>query len=104
MEKGNWLMIALPQRGRANERTNTRRPLFTRERGHLRKVRGDTYRVRVRRTRPGLCLRQNDGGLLMSVVTTTMKCDMSKEWCEYCSVETICCEEKLCDICKEEDN
>lgn len=40
----------------------------------------------------------------MSVVTTTMKCDMSKEWCEYCSVETICCEEKLCDICKEEDN
>ena len=28
---------------------------------------------------------------------------MVNEWCEYCSVETICCEEKLCDICKEED-
>lgn len=32
------------------------------------------------------------------------KCDLNKEWCERCSVESICCAESLCDICKEEEN
>jgi len=31
-----------------------------------------------------------------------MSCDLEKEWCERCSVESICCAEKLCDICREE--
>jgi hypothetical protein len=30
-----------------------------------------------------------------------MKCDLTKEWCERCSVESVCCEEKLCDFCVE---
>jgi hypothetical protein len=30
-----------------------------------------------------------------------MKCDLDKDWCERCSVESICCAEKLCDICRE---
>ena len=30
-----------------------------------------------------------------------MMCDTSKDWCDKCSVESICCEEQLCDLCKE---
>ena len=29
------------------------------------------------------------------------KCDTTKEWCDRCSVESICCVEGLCDLCKE---
>ncbi len=29
------------------------------------------------------------------------KCDTNKEWCDKCSVESICCQEGLCDLCKE---
>jgi hypothetical protein len=29
------------------------------------------------------------------------KCDLDKDWCDRCSVESICCEERLCDVCKE---
>lgn len=32
------------------------------------------------------------------------KCDLVDDWCTRCSVESICCAEKLCDICKEDDN
>lgn len=28
-----------------------------------------------------------------------MKCNLDREWCERCSVESVCCDEKLCDIC-----
>lgn len=31
-----------------------------------------------------------------------MNCNLDKDWCDRCSVETVCCEEKLCDICKED--
>jgi len=27
-------------------------------------------------------------------------CNFNEDWCVYCSVETICCIESLCDICK----
>ena len=27
-------------------------------------------------------------------------CDLESDWCEWCSVESICCIEGLCDICK----
>jgi len=30
------------------------------------------------------------------------KCQLDKEWCDWCSVESICCIESLCDVCKEE--
>lgn len=30
------------------------------------------------------------------------ECDFNKEWCEWCSVESICCIEGLCDVCKKE--
>ena len=30
------------------------------------------------------------------------KCDTNKEWCDVCSVESICCIEGLCDLCKRE--
>jgi hypothetical protein len=29
------------------------------------------------------------------------KCDTNKEWCDECSVESVCCIEELCDLCKE---
>jgi hypothetical protein len=27
-------------------------------------------------------------------------CNLNEDWCGHCSVETICCIENLCDICK----
>ena len=27
-------------------------------------------------------------------------CDLESDWCEWCSVESICCIEGLCDVCK----
>jgi hypothetical protein len=30
------------------------------------------------------------------------KCDLNKDWCDWCSVESICCIESLCDVCKGE--
>jgi hypothetical protein len=30
-----------------------------------------------------------------------IECDLDKDWCERCSVESICCAENLCDICRE---
>jgi hypothetical protein len=30
-----------------------------------------------------------------------MNCDLDSDWCQWCSVESICCIEGLCDICKE---
>ena len=32
------------------------------------------------------------------------KCDTDKEWCDRCSVESVCCVEKLCDLCEGENN
>lgn len=29
------------------------------------------------------------------------KCDLENDWCDWCSVESICCIEGLCDVCKE---
>jgi hypothetical protein len=29
------------------------------------------------------------------------KCDIDKEWCEWCSVESIVCKENSCDVCLE---
>lgn len=29
-----------------------------------------------------------------------MKCNTEKDWCDRCSVEVICCVERLCDVCK----
>lgn len=28
-----------------------------------------------------------------------LNCNLDGEWCDYCSVESICCVELLCDIC-----
>lgn len=33
-----------------------------------------------------------------------MNCSLEKDWCDWCSVESICCIEKLCDVCKEGNN
>ena len=27
-------------------------------------------------------------------------CDLDKDWCNRCSVESICCIEELCDVCR----
>jgi hypothetical protein len=32
-------------------------------------------------------------------MTNTEYCNLENEWCDYCSVESVCCEELLCDIC-----
>lgn len=31
-----------------------------------------------------------------------MNCNLDTDWCDRCSVESICCIEKLCDVCKED--
>lgn len=31
------------------------------------------------------------------------ECDLSGEWCGWCSVESVCCLEGLCDICIKEE-
>lgn len=33
-----------------------------------------------------------------------MNCNLDEDWCDRCSVETVCCTEKLCDICKEDED
>lgn len=36
-------------------------------------------------------------------MTDPKKCDTSKEWCDWCSVESIVCSENSCDVCRDED-
>ena len=33
---------------------------------------------------------------------TNKKCNLSVDWCAWCSVESIVCAENGCDICKED--
>ena len=44
------------------------------------------------------------GGLVLGRGVRAMNCDLNKKWCSRCSVESICCEEKLCDICRESES
>lgn len=39
---------------------------------------------------------------LFNIQERESECDFNKEWCEWCSVESICCIEGLCDVCKKE--
>jgi hypothetical protein len=40
----------------------------------------------------------------VSAGASMSKCQLDKEWCDWCSVESICCIESLCDVCKGEGN
>lgn len=40
-------------------------------------------------------------GLVLGRGVWVMNCNLNKKWCSRCSVESICCIEGLCDICKE---